>query len=561
VNAGGGGGAVGADGGGRSEGVDITGSDWGSGVGGGGGSTGTTILPPTAAAPTGSAASDHPRLVVSSTTQQGLMSLPTALGSYSRSVLFVALTVLPPYLMARCSRGGGSRSGCTGGWDELHSIFSPLWSSLSSSSTTTMIQYDNNGPSSSSSHASSASGEEDRGGANDGRNVESLRGQSRRDAFEERRKRMVQMACRIERSGRATNSSEEEEESAGNDDDGAAAGQDSTADDSSNDDEHEDNTSLDGHSDGEVRHQARVPTSDVGVARITRLRTKYFAILQRLCSNGADFFRQAHLATLMLPTPAHSIQRSLDGNDNHLLDGLHHTAAANSKVSLIKWILRLNLALFYLNGKYPTIAHRLTGVLLVTAASATTDEPRNGQVNETSGARGLAGAVSPSLSDRPSYRIVGALILLEAGAALSSSVNRVLVEIAHRWQMRRSAARSAISASTSSSTDQRSGVAAAERERILHAVERAAPSVLTYDKSNEDGAIERIPSEATSAEAESTSSCGICMNDRQHPAAPTSCGHVFCWGCILHWVTHVRPECPLCRSPTKPQEILALYSY
>ena len=55
--------------------------------------------------------------------------------------------------------------------------------------------------------------------------------------------------------------------------------------------------------------------------------------------------------------------------------------------------------------------------------------------------------------------------------------------------------------------------------------------------------------------------CGICMNPRKHSAAPIACGHVFCWSCLHNWVATMRPECPLCRAPSRTQEIIALQSY
>ena len=55
--------------------------------------------------------------------------------------------------------------------------------------------------------------------------------------------------------------------------------------------------------------------------------------------------------------------------------------------------------------------------------------------------------------------------------------------------------------------------------------------------------------------------CTICRSDREHPAAPSSCGHVFCWNCLIQWVSTVRPECPLCRAPCSAKDIIALHNY
>lgn len=237
-------------------------------------------------------------------------------------------------------------------------------------------------------------------------------------------------------------------------------------------------------------------------------------------------------------------------NENNLDEQLE--AQADSRASILRWILRLNLALFYLNGKYPTLAHRIAGIRL------SSDTPNRSMV---SSAQGL---VSPGISDRPSYRMIGALILLEAGAALTGTMNRLLVEIFHRLEMRRAARRSNVNAPATSAIDSEATAAAAERSRLLDFVEKRAPSVLTYEQNmqkDEGCGIERVGPSSQAQQPASSSSCGICMHDRKHPAAPVSCGHVFCWSCIIHWSTRVRPECPLCRAPAKPQDIIALYNY
>ena len=235
-----------------------------------------------------------------------------------------------------------------------------------------------------------------------------------------------------------------------------------------------------------------------------------------------------------------------EANENNSDEQLE--AQADSRASILRWILRLNLALFYLNGKYPTLAHRIAGVRL------SSDTPNRSTV---SSAQGL---VSPGISDRPSYRMIGALILLEAGAALTGTMNRLLVEVFHRLEMRRAARRSNEAAGSAIHSE---AAAAAERSRLLDLVEKRAPSVLTYEQNmqkDEGSGIERV-GPSSQAQHTSKSSCGICMHDRKHPAAPVSCGHVFCWSCIIHWSTRVRPECPLCRAPAKPQDIIALYNY
>lgn len=72
-----------------------------------------------------------------------------------------------------------------------------------------------------------------------------------------------------------------------------------------------------------------------------------------------------------------------------------------------------------------------------------------------------------------------------------------------------------------------------------------------------------------SGSKESSWWCGICRmpcNTALPLAAPVTCGHVFCWDCLMQWVCHStatsptrRSECPLCRSPCTPQQVVALY--
>ena len=50
--------------------------------------------------------------------------------------------------------------------------------------------------------------------------------------------------------------------------------------------------------------------------------------------------------------------------------------------------------------------------------------------------------------------------------------------------------------------------------------------------------------------------CTLCLEQLKSPCAPT-CGHVFCWGCILPWI-HEKPECPLCRQSITAAHVLPL---
>lgn len=50
--------------------------------------------------------------------------------------------------------------------------------------------------------------------------------------------------------------------------------------------------------------------------------------------------------------------------------------------------------------------------------------------------------------------------------------------------------------------------------------------------------------------------CTLCLEPMKDPSV-TTCGHVFCWTCILDWVNE-KPECPLCRQAVLRQHVLPL---
>lgn len=52
--------------------------------------------------------------------------------------------------------------------------------------------------------------------------------------------------------------------------------------------------------------------------------------------------------------------------------------------------------------------------------------------------------------------------------------------------------------------------------------------------------------------------CTLCLEPMKDPSV-TTCGHVFCWTCILDWIRE-KPECPLCRQEVLGQHVLPLRS-
>ena len=185
--------------------------------------------------------------------------------------------------------------------------------------------------------------------------------------------------------------------------------------------------------------------------------------------------------------------------------GLPPQGTTNQAISAGVWLIRLHLAYYcWSEGKtrFPHWIHRLFGVTIERDHHPTSSSSSN------------------LLAQRPdTYRLVGLLLAIQAATELT-----------------------------------RHGVQLFNQQWVAHttAATRRRP-----DSSH------LFPSSSSRVACATTTrtTCTICGLPRTEPAAPISCGHVFCWKCLYQWTKTTRPECPLCRSPCQPQDILALHHY
>jgi len=63
-----------------------------------------------------------------------------------------------------------------------------------------------------------------------------------------------------------------------------------------------------------------------------------------------------------------------------------------------------------------------------------------------------------------------------------------------------------------------------------------------------------------SVDKPSCGDCAICMCQIDRPAAGI-CGHVFCWECSMSWGVPDGKPCPICRTVSRPQDLLPLADY
>ncbi len=54
--------------------------------------------------------------------------------------------------------------------------------------------------------------------------------------------------------------------------------------------------------------------------------------------------------------------------------------------------------------------------------------------------------------------------------------------------------------------------------------------------------------------------CVLCLDALSTPSCCSPCGHVYCWDCIMGGISNAA-ECPLCKAPVQPTQVVAIANY
>lgn len=248
-----------------------------------------------------------------------------------------------------------------------------------------------------------------------------------------------------------------------------------------------------------------------------------------------------------------------------VLPGSHVLEASNG---LVAYISAAQLTVFYLFGRYYTLAHRLAKVdYLYASAHRPNSRPQSYEVLGV--LLGTQLLVKLGMTVHAAYKKHKEITLQAPG-------NDTMTNAADPLSSGRPAMSVQLDETYVSHTDQASAPWGHKQPAGVpldypDASAPLSPEHLGFprkldasDRSRFEAAQAACRAKTTQLEAvaDEVLRCTLCM-DRRTPemgnSAVTECGHVFCWDCITGWIKE-KPECPLCRQAVQANKLIPIYN-
>jgi peroxin-10 len=226
------------------------------------------------------------------------------------------------------------------------------------------------------------------------------------------------------------------------------------------------------------------------------------------------------------------------------------SAILSKAPELLVSLYSINLAIFYIRGRYHTITQRLLRTSYISTV------PPNPNVRQ------------------PSYALLGVLVLARLTHSLYLAMKDAVVDARKQLNEKASGKLSEYSEQIrpldpmpeDSIYLDNTPVAEIMAHQVDEDLDFGEPFLLSGEVAIPYTRLDRavhdkhtiLDIDSLEKEVRYSRKCTLCLEERTAPAV-TECGHVFCWTCIVGWGRE-KPECPLCRQGLDVKTLISVYN-